>query len=351
MHFSIDEIHALSLGNGLRHLDVKRALRTFSEALDELRAHRALRRRRSSRRTFVAAESMISMRSPARRRSTCAILCASLPSISTMPPTSLRPSTKNRRAASLLGAERVLHAIEERALLDGIAAGARVLFEQITLAFVELRRHDDVNGHVMIAALRAAYARHAVAAQAQRRSGLRSGGSVSSTLPSERRHVDRRAERRLRKTHRHVDERVEPVAPEERMRRDLQIHVEIAGGPPRMPASPLPAMRMRDPSSTPAGTLTVRRAPSRAVRVRRTRRTDAGPRAPRRRNASRRVCVTICPSGVWRTVAHDAAAAAALARHDQRSRARAPLPLHVVALRELREDDLSGSFRRTLLRA
>ena len=69
-----------------------------------------------------------------------------------------------------LGTERVLYPFEERPLVDGVAAGVRVLFEQLALAFVELRRNDDVYGDVMVAALRAAHARHAVSAQAKRRS-------------------------------------------------------------------------------------------------------------------------------------------------------------------------------------
>ena len=40
------------------------------------------------------------------------------------------------------------------------------------------------------------------------------------------------------------------------MRLDRQEDIEIAGGPPRRPASPSPARRMRVPSSTPAGMLT-----------------------------------------------------------------------------------------------
>ena len=56
------------------------------------------------------------------------------------------------------------------------------------------------------------------------------GGNRRAADALERRHVERRSQRRLRKTDRHVDERVEPVAPEERVRRDAEIDVEIAGG-------------------------------------------------------------------------------------------------------------------------
>ena len=46
------------------------------------------------------------------------------------------------------------------------------------------------------------------------------------------------------------------VALEELVRGQRQENVEIAGGPPRTPASPSPASRMRVPSSTPGGMLT-----------------------------------------------------------------------------------------------
>ena len=64
-----------------------------------------------------------------------------------------------------LGAERFLHAIEKALLLDGIAAGTRVLFERFALALIQFGRNDDMNGDVMIAALRSAHRRHAVTAK------------------------------------------------------------------------------------------------------------------------------------------------------------------------------------------
>ena len=93
----------------------------------------------------VAAESTTSMRSPARRRSTRAILRASPPSISTRAPDFARRLRRRTARAPSLGTKRVLHPLEEGALLDGVAAGVGVLFEQLALPPVELRRNDDVD--------------------------------------------------------------------------------------------------------------------------------------------------------------------------------------------------------------
>src|ERR1700676_1707485 len=75
----------------------------------------------------------------------------------------------------LLRAERVLHAVEERFFFDVIAAGLRVLFEQLAFAFAELRRDDDVDGDELVALRSAAHARHAAAAHAILRAALRPG--------------------------------------------------------------------------------------------------------------------------------------------------------------------------------
>ena len=108
-----------------------------------------------------------------------------------------RPSTKNRRAALTHSrTERVLHALEERALFDRVAAGERVLLEQIALALVQLRRNDDVNGDVMIAALRSAHARHAVSAQPQ--PSFRIAFPAEASARRRRRATERRSSRRAR---------------------------------------------------------------------------------------------------------------------------------------------------------
>ncbi len=128
------------------------------------------------------------------------------------------------------GTKRVLHPVEKRPLFNGVTAGVGIGFEKIALPFVELRRHDDVHAHVMVAAMRAAHAGHAVPAQAQRRSRLRSRRQRQFDVAVERRHADRRAKRGLWKAHRHVDERLASFAPKNGMLRDRQIDEEIAGG-------------------------------------------------------------------------------------------------------------------------
>ena len=61
---------------------------------------------------------------------------------------------------------RRLHAFEEAALVDDVAARVRVLLERFTLLPVHLRRDDDMHGDVVVAVLRAAHAWHPEAAQA-----------------------------------------------------------------------------------------------------------------------------------------------------------------------------------------
>src|SRR5580698_9162137 len=111
------------------------------------------------------------MASPSRKRKTRAILCASPPVISTVAPGATASSMKNR----LLRTERILHAFEERAVVDCIAAGNGIGLERFLLLLVEFGRHGDVHRHVMVAAMRTANARHAGAAHPHRRPGLRSG--------------------------------------------------------------------------------------------------------------------------------------------------------------------------------
>src|SRR5580700_2423331 len=176
------------------------------------------------------AESMSSSRSPAFKRNTRPILWASPPRTSTLSPTSLRPSTKNLRAAvsvalRSLRTKCVLHAIEEIPFIDRIAARTRIFFQQIALAFVHLGRHDNVHRRMMVAALRTANAGHAVAPQAQPRSGLCARSERNLDVAVERRNVDRRAERGLWEAHRNVHERIASIASKERMRPDAQVNV------------------------------------------------------------------------------------------------------------------------------
>src|SRR5580658_125387 len=137
---------------------------------------------------------------------------------------------RSSRLDTLLGAECVLDAVEERLLFDLIAAGAPVLLEQLALAFAELGRHDDVDGDELVALGAAAHAGHPAPAQPIDRAGLRSGRHLQRQFAVERGDVHLAAERRLRERDRHVDQHVQPIAPEEMMAGDAQVDVEVAVG-------------------------------------------------------------------------------------------------------------------------
>src|SRR5665213_3488446 len=94
----------------------------------------------------------------------------------TRSPSAWTPSTKkrSRNEATLLGLERFLHALEERAVFFGLVAHPGELLEQFALALVELRGNGDVHAHHVIAARTAAHGRHALAAHPVHRAGLRS---------------------------------------------------------------------------------------------------------------------------------------------------------------------------------
>src|SRR5580658_9632500 len=93
---------------------------------------------------------------------------------------------RSSRLDTLLGAECVLDAVEERLLFDLIAAGAPVLLEQLALAFAELGRHDDVDGDELVALGAAAHAGHPAPAQPIDRAGLRSGRHLQRQFAVER---------------------------------------------------------------------------------------------------------------------------------------------------------------------
>ena len=90
-----------AFGHGLREVDLAAPAR--AAPLPAIRSSRVARPTRpiveDRGRKGAPAESTSAMRSPCRKRSTCAILCASPPAISTVSPASSVPSTKNRRAA------------------------------------------------------------------------------------------------------------------------------------------------------------------------------------------------------------------------------------------------------------
>ena len=76
----------------------------------------------------------------------------------------------------------------------------------------------------------AADLRHALAADAQRRAGLRALGDLDGLLTVERRHENLAAERERREVHRHFAEQIDAVAPEELVLLHVHDDVEMSGG-------------------------------------------------------------------------------------------------------------------------
>ena len=68
-----------------------------------------------------------------------------------------------------------------------------------------------------------------LAAQPQRRAGLRALGDLDRLLAVERRHLDLAAERQRREVHRNLAEQIDAVAPEELVLLHVDDDVEIAG--------------------------------------------------------------------------------------------------------------------------
>src|SRR6185503_383173 len=92
-------------------------------------------------------------------------------------------------------------------------------------------RGGDLDGHfdALVAAADARALRHALAFDTESRAGLRACGDAELALAVERRHFDLGAERGLREGKRHRADDVVACSPEERMRCDVDLELEIAG--------------------------------------------------------------------------------------------------------------------------
>ena len=115
--------------------------------------------------------------------------------------------------------------------LRGLAGGVLELAEQVFLLFGELRRRFDDDGDKLVAARLIANIRNALAAQTEDGTGLRALGDGVAHLAVERRHLDRRAKRRLREGDRHLAMDVRAVAREDRMVADMDGDEQIAPCP------------------------------------------------------------------------------------------------------------------------
>ena len=101
--------------------------------------------------------------------------------------------------------------------------------EQLALLLREVRRRLDRDAHVLVAAAAAAERGDALPLQPEHLPALRAGRDLELRRAVERRHVDRRAERRLRERDRHLAEDLGVLAREDRVLAHLQHDVEVAG--------------------------------------------------------------------------------------------------------------------------
>src|SRR5690349_9868202 len=126
--------------------------------------------------------------------------------------------------------EHRLHLLEEalRKRVDLLPRDAGEFLEQLALARGQLPRRLDEHADDLVAATVAVHVRDAAALQPERLARLRPGRDLHLRRALERRHVDLRAERRLREADRHVADDVRPLADEERVLADVEHDVEVA---------------------------------------------------------------------------------------------------------------------------
>src|SRR5919109_2201160 len=114
-------------------------------------------------------------------------------------------------------------------------AGRRLLerLDRLALGLRELRGDNHAQARQQVALAAAVELRGAPAAHAQELPVLRAGGDLQGDAPVGRRHLDLRAEHRLRVRHGHLDDEVGAAALEERRSGDARRHDEVARGPAR----------------------------------------------------------------------------------------------------------------------
>src|SRR2546422_30918 len=115
----------------------------------------------------------------------------------------------------------------------GIAPKRPQTLVQLLFGGRQLGRHHDPHGHQLVAGAAAFEPRHAVARQAERAAARRRRRNLHGDLAPQRRHLDRRAQRRLGRGERQREMQVVALALELRIRRDGddQIEVAAAAGP------------------------------------------------------------------------------------------------------------------------
>src|ERR1700730_527220 len=133
--------------------------------------------------------------------------------------------TECRLAEHLL--ELVDEALGER-MVDGLAVDAGEFLEQFALARREPPRGLDHHAHELVAAPVSVEVWKALALEPEDLAGLRARLDFQFDLAVERRHVNLRAERGLRKTHRHFDDYVVVLAREQIVLFDVNDDVEVA---------------------------------------------------------------------------------------------------------------------------
>src|SRR4051794_10123832 len=135
-------------------------------------------------------------------------------------------------------AERVAHPIEDPGAVPGhrVAALLREVLEEIALPLRELRRDDDVDEHVEIAASpRSPDVGHALAAQSDFRPGLRPRLDLDLLVAVDRRHRDTRPERRLGDRHVGLVDELGALPLQLRVRRDVDRDIQAARRPAARP--------------------------------------------------------------------------------------------------------------------
>jgi hypothetical protein len=110
-----------------------------------------------------------------------------------------------------------------------ILPGAGERLDGMALVLGEVSRDDDVDGDEQVAGRRAALDPPALHTEGPALTGA--GRDLESDGLFERRHPDRTAERRLGVGDRDSEGEVAPLAPEQRVRRHVHDHVEVARRP------------------------------------------------------------------------------------------------------------------------
>src|SRR5882762_2488769 len=173
-------------------------------------------------------------RSPASDCAACSASCALTVSLSSLIVLSYLPSGHLRRAPVPDGRRIVARRESLRAVLSLRLPAWRIGPErpqalvQLFLGRRQLGRHHDPHGDQFVAGAAALEPRHPVAGQPERAPARRRGRNLHRHLAPQRRHLDRRAQRRLGRRDRQREVHVVALALELRVRGDGDDQVEVA---------------------------------------------------------------------------------------------------------------------------